>query len=61
MSIHVEDFYITSTKQSMLDDFYQLLRDKYNKVSKKTGDTVEYLGMSITKLDNGDIVVSQPS
>jgi len=61
MSIHVDDFYVISTKQSMLDEFYQLLRDKYNEVSKKTGDTVEYLGMSITKLDNGDISVSQPA
>ena len=61
MSIHVDDFYVISTKQSMLDEFYQLLQDPYNEVSRKTGDTVEYLGMSVSKLPNGDISISQPA
>ena len=61
MSIHVDDFYVISTKQSMLGDFHKILQEKYNEVSKKSGETVEYLGMSITKLPNGDISISQPA
>jgi hypothetical protein len=61
MSIHVDDFFAISTKQYMLDDLYNLLVRKYNEVSKKTGETLEYLGMSITRLENGDIALSQPA
>jgi len=42
MSIHVDEFYVISTRPSMLNYLYQLLRDKYNEVIKKAGDTGEY-------------------
>ena len=61
MSIHVDDFYVISTKQSMLDELYNCLHDNYNEITRKSRNTVEYLGMSITKLDNGNISVSQPA
>ena len=41
--------------------FIHLLVEKYQHVSKKQSDTMEYLGMSINRLENGDISISQPA
>ena len=62
MSIHVDDFYVISTSQSMLDSLYALLTDKYKDVSIKSGNLLAYLGMSIDiEPDTNNIIISQPA
>ena len=62
MSLHVDDFYVISSKTSMLDNLYESLRAKYGDVSLKDGDLLAYLGMQIS-VDHelGNITLSQPA
>ena len=61
MSVHVDDFYVISNNNDMLSTLYNELIIKYGNITKKSGDIIEYIGMSIKKLKNGDIMISQPT
>jgi hypothetical protein len=61
MSTHVDDFYVVSSKQSLLDTLHQELNSKYGEVSVKSGDMLAYLGVQISKIDkSGRIKITQP-
>jgi hypothetical protein len=61
MSTHVGDFYVVSSKQSLLDTLHQELNSKYGEVSVKSGDMLAYLGVQISKIDkSGRIKITQP-
>ena len=38
MSLHVDDFYVVSTKHEFMDELYELLLAEYGEVTKKSGD-----------------------
>ena len=61
MSVHVDDFYVISNSNDMLASLYKELTKRYRNVTKKTGDTIEYIGMSVQKMSNGSIKISQPT
>lgn len=61
MSLHVDDFYVISSHQHLLDSLYNTLISTYNEVSKKSNNVLEYLGMSVQINDNGSVTISQPS
>ena len=49
MSIHVDDFYVISNKTELLDDLYTYLKKQYGEVTRKSGDVLEYLGISVCR------------
>jgi hypothetical protein len=61
MSIHVDDFYVISNNNDMLLNLYNELTACYGNVTRKTGDTIEYIGMSIRRNKDGSIKISQPT
>ena len=61
MSLHVDDFYCISSKNYLLDQLYDMLVDKYDDVTRKSGDLLTYLGMAVKKLDDGSVKVYQPA
>jgi hypothetical protein len=61
MSLHVDDFYVISSKQEMLEELYRLLTREYGTVSIKSNDLMSYLGMEVRILANSDILISQPA
>ena len=61
MCLHVDDFYVISSKQSMLQDLHNQLTEAYGTVSIKTDNVMSYLGMEVRIESNGDIVISQPA
>jgi hypothetical protein len=61
MSLHVDDFYVISSKAEMLQNLHKQLSDTYGTVSIKTDNIMSYLGMEVKIETNGDIVISQPA
>jgi hypothetical protein len=61
MSLFVDDFYVIASNQKLLDDLYDLLKSTYGDVSRKEGDVLEYLGMSIVRNTDGTITIWQPA
>jgi hypothetical protein len=61
MSLHVDDFYVISSKQEMLEELYRLLTREYGTVSIKSNNLMSYLGMEVRILANSDILISQPA
>ena len=61
MSLHVDDFYVISTSQKMLDRLYEILITNYKEITKKSGDLLTYLGITIIKNDDNTITITQPS
>jgi hypothetical protein len=61
MSLHVDDFYVVSTRKEYLDELYDLLIEEYGEVTRKSGDILSYLGMSVNRNDNGSITITQPA
>ena len=61
MSLFVDDFYVITNKQKRLDDLYNILSSHYGEVSKKQGDILEYLGMSIVRNKDNTITIWQPA
>ena len=61
MSLHVDDFYVISSKQDMLTNLHDMLTKEYGTVSIKSDDVMSYLGMEVKIEDNGDIFLSQPA
>ena len=61
MCIHVDDFYVVSSTESMLKKLYGELTRKYGDVSIKDGDLLAYLGVKIC-IDSSSriITLSQP-
>ena len=61
MCIHVDDFYVVSSQQGLLDTLYKSLTKEYGTVTINDGDLLSYLGMQL-KIDrsNGNIILSQP-
>jgi len=57
MSLFVDDFYVIASNQKLLDSLYDLLKSTYGDVSRKEGDVLEYLGMSIVKNIDGSITI----
>ena len=61
MCIHVDDFYVVSSKPLLMGKLHLLLNRKYGEVSIKTGDLLAYLGMQVSVNESdGSIFVSQP-
>ena len=62
MSVHVDDFYVISSKPKLLDDLYNLLTNKYNDVTRKSGDLLTYLGMVVDRnTTTNQVTISQPA
>ena len=59
ISVHIDDFYVISNHNEMLSSLYHKVTNNYGNITKKPGDIIEYIGMSIKKLKNGDIMISQ--
>ena len=61
-SIHVDDFYCISNKRTHLDDFYNIMLQKYDNITVKHGNNLQYLGLSIVKNSSDNTIhVSQPA
>ena len=61
MVTHVDDFYVVSNKQHLIDDLYNYLIQEYDEVTVKSGDVIGYLGMEIRRNSNtGEIKLCQP-
>ena len=59
--LYVDDFLVGSSSQSMLDDLYQVLVDKYQIVSRSKGDELEFLSMKlIFNRDTDTVDISMP-
>ena len=56
--VYVDDF-LTIGKSIAIDLFRDNLTRAYGKLKEKRGNHISYLGMNITRQDNGDIVVDQ--
>ena len=61
MSLHVDDFYVISSSQKKLDRLYDILVQNYKEITKKSGDLLTYLGITITKNDDNSITITQPT
>jgi hypothetical protein len=61
MCTHVDDFYVISTSNAMLDDLYNYWTVEFGEVTQKTDDLAEYLGMVIQVLPSGEVLVTQPA
>jgi hypothetical protein len=61
MSLHIDDFYLISSQQYMLDELYTTLEQTYGEITKKSDDILTYLGMAISKNSDGTITISQPA
>jgi hypothetical protein len=61
MSLHVDDFYVISSNEVMLQLLHQQLSETYGTVSVKTDNVMSYLGMEVKIESNGDIIISQPA
>lgn len=59
MVVTIDDFLITASHQSSIDEFYKLLSQRYN--TKKLRRPTEYLGWSITYDDSGSILINEPA
>jgi hypothetical protein len=59
MSIHVDDFYVISTQQRLIDKLHRRLESEFKSVSVKQGSILQYLGVQI-KTSNGVVELSQP-
>jgi len=61
MSTHVDDFYVISSKQKLLDRLHEELTKAYGEVSIKSSDLLAYLGVQISSIGkSGKIKISQP-
>ena len=61
MSLFVDDFYVIASRQELLDNLYNLLKNTYGDVSRKEGDILEYLGMSTNRNVDNTITIWQPA
>jgi len=61
LSLHVDDFYVISNKQNMLDRLYEQLTFNYNDITRKSGDILTYLGITITMNNDNTITITQPT
>jgi len=55
---HVDDLLISCTRADLIDELVAALNKRFNKVTEKAGDTLSYLGMTITTQLGGNITVS---
>ena len=60
MTLHVDDFFVISSNQLLLDALYDLLVFTYQHIKIKTGDVLQYLGCIVHHNIDGTITVSQP-
>jgi len=61
MSVHVVYFYAFSNNNDMLSTLYKELTKQSCNVTRKAGDTLEYIGMSVQKLNEGSMKIYQPT
>ena len=61
LSLHVDDFYVISSSQKMLDRLYTQLTDNYKDITKKSSDILTYLGITISTNDDNTITITQPT
>ena len=61
LSLHVDDFYVISSSQKMLEKLYSQLTDNYKDITKKSGDILTYLGITINTNDDNTITITQPT
>ncbi len=47
MSLHVDDFYVISSLESMLKELHDMLTAEYGTVSIKSDNIMAYLGMEV--------------
>ena len=61
ISSHVDDFLAVSTSDKMLDDLGRVLAESYGVgITGNGGDKLEYMGLVISRTDDGSVFVSQP-
>lgn len=61
MSLHVDDFYVISSSQKMLDKLYDQLFTNYKEITINTGDILSYLGITNFNNDDNTITITQPT
>ena len=62
ISLHVDDFYVISTQESHLSDFYNKMQEKYTNITAHHGPDLIYLGLVISHdRINHNISISQPA
>ena len=61
MCLHVDDFYVISSKANMLSELHNTLTKAYGTVSIKSESVMAYLGMEVRIESSGDILISQPA
>jgi hypothetical protein len=60
-SVHVDDLYMISNRDSLLDQLCEHLKEAFGQVTVKDGDLLEYLGMTVeTNPDTKEVRISQP-
>jgi hypothetical protein len=61
MCIHVDDFYVISTTNKMINEFVDIMKSEFGEIVIKSGNILDYLGMKVVKnsLDNS-VTLSQP-
>ena len=61
VSLHVDDFLVISNNDKYMSQLQTLLKNKYKDITVQTGNTLQYLGLSIeTHIDNS-VSISQPA
>jgi len=55
MRLHVDDFYVISSTQKMLDKLYDVLVYHYKEIIRKSKDIMTYLGITIIKKNDNSI------
>ena len=57
-SLHTDDFYGISNSESMEEEFFSYLKEKYGEVTIHRGKHLQYLGMVLEERDDGSMAVN---
>ena len=59
MSTHVDDFYVISSKDELINILQKTLTTAFGTITTKSDNILEYLGMAVRKNDDQSITISQ--
>jgi hypothetical protein len=52
-SVHIDDLYVISSKNNMIDELCEILKLEYGEITTKSGEKVAYLRMDVIKTKDG--------